>query len=80
MASNQFSMNGEDWKKVLQAVVYSAVSSGLAALVVVLSQPGLLSWRVVVSAVLVPAINGALVALKKFADGEKLSPPSEPNM
>lgn len=69
MASPKFSLDGADWKKVLQAVIYSAVSSALAALIVVLSQPESLSWRVVVSAVLVPAVNGALVALKKFTDG-----------
>ena len=73
MASAKYSLDKSDLKKVGQAMVYSGLSSALAALTVVLSQPDALNWRTAIAAVLVPAVNGALVVLKNFLDGEDLS-------
>lgn len=69
MESAKYSLNTNDLKKVGQAMAYSALSALLASVVVVLSQPNALNWRTALSAILVPTVNGALVALKKYTDG-----------
>lgn len=73
MQSAKYSLNVEDLKKVGQAMVYSALSAALAGVMVVLANPDMLDWKTGVAAVLVPAVNGALVALKKWLDGKDFS-------
>lgn len=74
-SSPQFSMNEADWKHVLKAMLYSATSSALTALTVFLTKPDLMSWKAMIVVVGVPTMNGALVALKKFVDGEPFTKP-----
>ena len=73
MPSDKYSLDLADMKKVCQAMNYSGMSAGLAAFMLVLAQPDTLNWRTLIAAVLVPAVNGALVVLKKYLDGQDLS-------
>lgn len=66
--SPRFKLNKEDVAAVVKAMVYSAISSLLAALTAILAQPQLPTGKAFLVALAVPVANGALVALKKFLD------------
>lgn len=67
MASKRFSYDKEDGANLLKVLGYSVASALLAALIAFLALPGLEVPPWVVP--LIPAINVALVAVKKFVDG-----------
>lgn len=65
MESRRYQLNTQDLIAVGKAVLYSAISAGIGALITLLPQVDVPAQY----AVLIPIINAALVALKKLFTG-----------
>jgi hypothetical protein len=65
MESKKYSLNSEDFKKVLMAALFSGGAAVLSTLIVVVGEMDFGAY-----AFLVPAINAVLYGGKKFLEGK----------
>ena len=77
MASAKWSLDSEDIQKVMHSTIESAISAGIAGLMVVIANPNMLNVKSLLAVVIVPMVHGALVTLKKWVDGEPFTPPTQ---
>lgn len=62
--SEKYSLNGEDLKKILMALAFSAASAMISTMIVLIGNMDFGSY-----AFLIPVVNAGLYGAKKFLEG-----------
>ena len=65
MSSKKYSLNGEDLQKIVSALMWSALSTVIGSLILIVPNIAVPTAFIV----LVPIVNTLLYTLKKFIDG-----------